>query len=84
MITSWGPGFNPRPGHLGFVMDKVPLGQVFLQVLQVPSLSTIPPMFYKHSICYQHYVIVATGSTVKQHTLNKERVTFLKYEKIQF
>jgi hypothetical protein len=30
------PGFNPRPIHVGFVVDKVALGQVFLQVLRFP------------------------------------------------
>jgi len=41
--------FNPRPRHVGFVMNKVLLGQVFLQVLEVLPFSTIPPMFHKHS-----------------------------------
>jgi len=30
------PGFNPRPIHVRFVVDKVALGQVFLQVLRFP------------------------------------------------
>jgi hypothetical protein len=31
------PGFDPRPIHVGFVVKKVALGQVFLQVLRFPS-----------------------------------------------
>jgi len=34
------PGFNPRSGHLGFVVDKMALGQGFLRALR-PSAVTI-------------------------------------------
>jgi hypothetical protein len=35
-----GPGFDPRPVHVGFVVDKVALGQVFPRVLRFsPSIS---------------------------------------------
>lgn len=30
------PGFNPRPIHVRFIVDKVALGQVFLRVLRFP------------------------------------------------
>ena len=29
-LTSWRPGFNPRLVHVGFVMDEMALGEVFL------------------------------------------------------
>ena len=40
--------FNPRPMHLGFVADKVALGQVFLQVLGFSLVSIIPLMFHNY------------------------------------
>jgi len=39
-----GVGFNARPVSVGFVMDKFPVGQVFLQVLFFLPVGDIPPM----------------------------------------
>jgi len=36
-LLPWRPGFDPKPIHVGFLEDKVTLGQVFLRVL--PSMS---------------------------------------------
>jgi hypothetical protein len=45
-LSPWKPVFSPRPVYVGFVMDKVALGQVLLHVVQLsPSLS-----FHPHSI----------------------------------
>jgi hypothetical protein len=33
-LSPWRPEFTPRSIHVGFVVDKVALGQVFLRVLQ--------------------------------------------------
>jgi hypothetical protein len=33
-LLPWWPGFTPGPVHVEFVLDKVALGQVYLQVLQ--------------------------------------------------
>jgi len=44
------PWFNSRLVHVGFVVDKVTLGQVFLQVLQVLPVSVIPHYFIKSLI----------------------------------
>jgi hypothetical protein len=30
LACRWRPGFNPRPVHVEFVVDKVALGQVFV------------------------------------------------------
>jgi len=46
-LLPYRPRFNPRPVHVGFVVDKVTLGQVFLQVLQVFPVSVIPHYFIK-------------------------------------
>ena len=32
-----GNGFNPKPAHVGFVVDNVTLGQVFLEYFSSPS-----------------------------------------------
>jgi hypothetical protein len=38
------PTFSARPVRVGFVVDKVTSGQVFLVVLQLYSVSIIPPI----------------------------------------
>jgi len=42
------PRFSPRPVHVGFVMDRVALGHVFLQVLQFSLFSIILQMYHTH------------------------------------
>jgi hypothetical protein len=32
-LSLWKPGFDPKPGHMGFVMDKVELELVSRRVL---------------------------------------------------
>jgi hypothetical protein len=44
-LSPWYAGFAPGSVHVGFVVDKVALGQVFLQVLRFSSVSIIPPPF---------------------------------------
>jgi hypothetical protein len=39
------PGIAPRSIHVGFMVDKVTLGQVFLRVLRFFPINTIPPSF---------------------------------------
>jgi hypothetical protein len=39
-------GFAPRAVHVGFVVDKVALGQVFLPVLLLYAASIIPPLLH--------------------------------------
>ena len=54
LVTDLSPrkvGFNPRSVNVRFlVKKKVPLGQVFLQVIRFPSVSIIPPMFHTHQL----------------------------------
>ena len=38
------PGFDPRSVQVGFVMDKVALGQGFPQVLRFSPVNFIPPV----------------------------------------
>jgi hypothetical protein len=45
-LSPWRLGFTPGSIHVGFVVDKVALGQVFLQVLQ---FSPVNISFHHHS-----------------------------------
>jgi hypothetical protein len=40
------PGFDPGSVHLGFVVDKVVLGQVLLRVLRLSPVNYIAPMLH--------------------------------------
>jgi hypothetical protein len=40
------PGFDPGSVHVGFVVDKVALGQVFPGVLLFSSVNFIPPVLH--------------------------------------
>jgi hypothetical protein len=48
-VPPWRPGFAPRSVRVGFVVDKVALGQVFLRVLRSYPVSIIPPLLHIHS-----------------------------------
>jgi hypothetical protein len=43
------PEFEPRSGHVGFVVDKVAVGQVFLRVRRFPLPILIPTALYSSS-----------------------------------
>jgi len=51
-------GLNPRPDHVGFVVDKVALGQVFMGVMQILPICVIPPMLHTHSVVYHQCCII--------------------------
>jgi hypothetical protein len=40
------PGFDPGSVHVGFVMDKVALGQVFSRILRFSPVNFIPPVLH--------------------------------------
>jgi len=40
------PRIDPRPKHVILMVDKEAMGEVFLQVLQVSIVHTIPPMLH--------------------------------------
>jgi hypothetical protein len=40
------PGFDPGSVHVGFVVDKVALGQVFPRVLRFSPVNYIPPVLH--------------------------------------
>ena len=47
---SWRPGFNPRPLCVGFVVHRVLLGQVSMQVLLIPPVGIILPVLHSESL----------------------------------
>ena len=61
------PGFESEPVYFGFVVNKVALGQVFLEVLWLSPLIIIPQMLHTHTsftYCGRH-VTLATESLVR-------------------
>jgi hypothetical protein len=54
------PGFDPGSVHVGFVVDKVALGQVFPRVLRFSPVNFIPPVLqYKEK--RKKLIIFITG-----------------------
>jgi hypothetical protein len=59
---------NPRPFHVGFVVEEVALGQVFLGILPSFPVSIIPPMLRSHfSFAYQRRNVIFVIETLKNH-----------------
>lgn len=51
-FSSLSPGVKARAVDVGFMGDKMSVGQIFRQALQFLAVSILPPMFYTHScIC---------------------------------
>jgi hypothetical protein len=42
------PGFEPRSGHVGFVVEKVALGQVFSEYFGFPCQFSFHRLFHSH------------------------------------
>jgi len=59
-------GFDSRPVHMGFVVELMAMGEVFLQILWFSPVSNIPPLLNIHiSLTYNwHYTILATGIVI--------------------
>lgn len=45
-FSPWRLGFDSRGAHLGFVLDEVQMGQVFLCIIQFIIVSIIPPVLH--------------------------------------
>ena len=59
------PGSSMWPVHMGFVVDKVALGQVLSKYFRIP-ISVIPPMFHTHSFLYhRHHIVLAVDSIIQ-------------------
>ena len=58
LCLDWGRTIACQYCQVGFVVDKVAMGQVFLPVLQLSPFSTIPPTHHTHSFTYHpHYIM---------------------------
>jgi hypothetical protein len=54
------PGFDPGSVHVGFVVDKMALGQVYLRVLRFSPVNFIPPVLH-YSDKRKEVLIFITG-----------------------
>jgi hypothetical protein len=61
---SW---FSPRPVRVGFMVDKVLLGQVYFRVRRHVLISGIPPVFHNHAfICRWNYILLPISALSKK------------------
>jgi len=51
-----------------FVLEKVAVGQIFLQVFQLSPVRVTEPALHNHSIYHLCYIISVIYSIIKQHT----------------
>ena len=65
LFSPWTPRFNPRAVYLGFVVDNVALGQVFLQVFWFSFISIISQTLHTHSPIANTKIILAIDSKWK-------------------
>jgi hypothetical protein len=42
VLSPWILGFDPKPVHMGFVVEKMVLGYVFLRVLWFSPITVLP------------------------------------------
>jgi hypothetical protein len=52
------PRFNSEPVHVTFGVDKVAIGQGFLQVLRSSPVSIIAPTVHTHPCYHRRYIIL--------------------------
>jgi hypothetical protein len=60
-------GCDPRPVHVGLIIDKEAMGQLYIRALRSSPVNVIPPMLHIHSLIYhRRYIISSIDSVVKQ------------------
>jgi hypothetical protein len=59
-LPTAGPGFEPRSGPVGFVVDEVALGQVFSEYFGFPC------QFSFHRLLHVHHHLSSGAATVGQ------------------
>jgi hypothetical protein len=62
------PGFALRPDHVGFVVDKVAMGQVSLRVLRFSPVHISPPLLHTH-LSPPHEMCHSPDQAVLYHAL---------------
>jgi hypothetical protein len=72
------PRFDPRPVHVGFVVDKLEVEQLFLQVFQLCPVSIIPPILHAllSFTCHRCYIILQLAAPLEK--------TFLSFHSIAY
>jgi hypothetical protein len=65
------PVFSPRSIHVGFVMDKVALGQGFLRVIRFSPVSIIPPSLSELISGEWTMSVSGSSSEMWSHPVNK-------------
>ena len=64
------PRFNSRAVHVGFVVYKVALGQVFVKHVKFSSVSIIPAMLHTHcSVTNAVHLTVSLNNALNNHCL---------------
>jgi len=58
------PGFDSSPDYAKFVMNKTSLRQVYLRVLRLTPVTTIPPVQHKH--LHLNTILIITTSLAKR------------------
>jgi hypothetical protein len=81
-LTGFSPrrsGFAPRAVHVEFVVDKVVLGQVFMQVLQFSLVNIIPPMLHVSCIIWGWTMGILTAAVPETqfHPIEKKKLKCL-------
>lgn len=59
-LSLWRLNFSPMPVHIGFIVDKVAMGQIFLNMVWFFIL----PLLHIHS-SFADYTILPIDSTIK-------------------
>jgi hypothetical protein len=67
-LSPWRPGFAPGSIHVGFVVDRVALWQVFLRVLRFTAANIIPPLLHIH-LSPPHEVCESSDQAAHYHHL---------------
>jgi hypothetical protein len=60
------PGFNLGPGHVGFVVDKVALGQVFSEYFSFLCQLAFHRLLHNHHHRHHYYHLSSGAGTVGQ------------------
>jgi hypothetical protein len=63
VFPPWRPGFEPRSGHVGFVVGKVALGQVFSEYFGFLRQSSF------HQFLHNHHHLSSGACTIGQKWL---------------
>jgi hypothetical protein len=60
----WRPDFGPGCVQLGFILDSLAMGQVFLPILCCSPVTIIPVMLYAHMYISVAWLITRWGGKV--------------------